>query len=129
MFFSFFFFWNLYLIDLLSDLILLGGSLRCLNLRFFFFFEEDLYGYELPFKNCYCGIPYILYGCIFHCHLFQGIFLISFLISSLTHWGLFWGFVFLGALGGLLPFIFILLFIFIIVNLQCCARPIGFLVV
>ena len=50
--FSFFFF-----------LIILSDRLGCL--RFCLFFEEGLYHYKLPFKNCFCCLPQILYGCVF----------------------------------------------------------------
>ena len=30
------------------------------DLRFFFLFEEDQYHYELPFKKCFCDIPFVV---------------------------------------------------------------------
>ena len=38
-------------------LILLGGRLVYWFEIFFLFFEEGLYRYELPSKNCFCSIP------------------------------------------------------------------------
>ena len=34
-------------------------------MRFFFFSEGGLYCYEIPSKNCFCRIIYILNGCVF----------------------------------------------------------------
>ena len=54
-----FFLFFIYFIDFLSDiydfLLTLSSACYVVDLKFFYFFEEDFYRYELPSKNYFCG--------------------------------------------------------------------------